>query len=295
MNHAIPLNQPGRWTLSALIHPIPFHTVAATLLMVVIPTCLAATDQKDTAPPNAATVQDLPRFEVASIKPILDTSYVIVSMRIYPGGRLEMRGTSLEGLIHQAFLPVEISGGGDLVYQARFDLVALPPKDIAVGITDLHTKPWIGDQHLRQMLQALLVDRFALRFHYEQTIREVYVLQKGKGPVTLRPTAADDAYLSSPAREPFSGLPWKLKLRGASLAELASRLSGTLGTPVLDHTGLTGRYDFEQRSIEPDPEQRMDFVAAYLSMLKEMNLELAKSKQPIQRFVVDSVQHPSPN
>jgi uncharacterized protein (TIGR03435 family) len=70
---------------------------------------------------------------------------------------------------------------------------------------------------------------------------------------------------------------------------------GVLGTPVLDHTELTGKYDFDQRQIDPLPEQRMDFVAAYLSLVEEMNLRIFKSKQLTQRFVVDSAQKPSPN
>jgi uncharacterized protein (TIGR03435 family) len=266
--------------------------------MIVLPMIgyyLIAGLQASLATPATPARESLPEFDVASIKPTDVSKDVKVGVRIYPGGRVEIRGTSLAGLIHQAFLPFEITGGGDWVYQVLFDLVALPPKPVQDTITDLHSKPWIGDERLRQMLQALIVRRFDLRFEYQEREGDVYFLRTGTHPIAARPTTTSAAYAISSNREPIFGSLRQWTLRGATMADLADWLSGALKCPVLDKTGLDGAYDYEEQETVIDPEHRPDSVESHMRLLRKLNLQVIKAKGPVRRFVITGAHKPSEN
>src|SRR6185503_15505788 len=48
----------------------------------------------------------------------------------------------------------------------------------------------IEDEHLRAMLQALLIERFQLKFHRETRTGDVYLLQRSGKELRLRPSHA---------------------------------------------------------------------------------------------------------
>src|ERR1019366_7694098 len=85
------------------------------------------------------------------------------------------------------------------------------------------------------MLQKLLAERFGLRVHFEK--------KESQEPETARPEA--------PWRPPAGGPPVRtmatVSRKGDSMAELANSLANQLGQPVIDATGLAGRYDVRKR------------------------------------------------
>ena len=75
------------------------------------------------------------------------------------------------------------------------------------------------------------------------------------------------------------------------MSDYAATLSGPLRTPVVDMTGLTGRYDFEV-NLEPylpggsDPQQEMvDVVRA--AFRDQLGLKLDSRKLPMEIIVID--------
>jgi uncharacterized protein (TIGR03435 family) len=246
-------------------------------------------------PPATGRSQTLPEFEVASIKLTdVSTRQIFATFRVYPGGKLELHASTVLGFIYQAFLPIKITGGADWVYNDYYDLEAVPPQTIQPAITDLHTKPRLGDERLRQMLQAVLIQRFQLKYHYDSKTGDVYFLRRGEGPMVLQATKTDAAYATSPSREPV-GTPRSPRLRGATMAELADSLGGVFGGPVVDETGLSGAYDFDGEPVAIDPEQKDDLTAPYVAFVKKMNLRIVKGKGEVRYFVIDSIQRPSAN
>ncbi len=101
----------------------------------------------------------MPRFEVASIK---STSQVgsdvqgLGSVRILPGGRLMAETVLLRYFIQNAYAvkPFQISGGPAWINSTHYNIDAT-----AAGNPN--------NSQMLLMMQALLEDRFKLKFHHE--------------------------------------------------------------------------------------------------------------------------------
>ena len=107
---------------------------------------------------------------------------------------------------------------------------------------------------LRILLQRLLAERFKLATHRETKEMPAYTLVEAKGGHKLKESTLPDGVGVLPVQGD------KIALKGvcATLDQLAMFLSGPLRTPVVDLTGLKGRYDFEFDvtnfvRTEPDP------------------------------------------
>ena len=175
-------------------------------------------------------------------------------------------------------------------------------------------------EQLRIMLQNLLVDRFKLAYHFEKKDSDVYELVVAKGGPKLKesqPNAASAAAAAQPTVRPAPGPPPSLPdgcpvtsprpgisgagLNGvvcetglnASIAQLATYLSGQLKAPVTDVTGLKGAYDFKFRyspasfGIGPDTG---DAPTLFAAVQADLGVRLEKKKAPIDVFVVDHVE-----
>jgi len=88
----------------------------------------------------------------------------------------------------------------------------------------------------------------------------------------------------------------RMTARRASVAELAQRLHPPDDHPVLDKTGLTGRYDFtfeyatEQPGRAADTQLREPVAAdLYTALRQQLGLQLVSKKMPYDVVVVDSV------
>ncbi|MGH9593813.1 MAG: M56 family metallopeptidase, partial [Bryobacteraceae bacterium] len=115
-----------------------------------------------------ATPAPQPEFEVVSIKPIDPNVMHRVGLQVYPGGRVVIHTASLKSLIVTAFglSYWQISGGDEWTGKDNYDIEAKPSETMQATVTDLRYSLFaIEDENLRQMLQALLIDRFQLKFH----------------------------------------------------------------------------------------------------------------------------------
>jgi uncharacterized protein (TIGR03435 family) len=104
------------------------------------------------------------------------------------------------------------------------------------------------DQY-RLMLQNLLADRFALSLHHEQKEVQIYDLTIGKGGPKFKaadsdPAPSDGLQPPPPRAGPPPGYhgPMNMNVPKISMGRLAAFLSGFLGQPIEDTTGLQGNY-----------------------------------------------------
>lgn len=191
---------------------------------------------------------------------------------------------------------------------------------------------------MRLMMQSLLADRFKLKVHFETKDVPVFALILVK-PGTLGPKLLPheqgppypDSY--TPASAPPSGalslkdvFPPKCDTQEArardgvyqvggkdstmpSLANLIYVLgfrAGEVDKPVVDRTGLNGKFDYAivyapvengpprpsvLNAPPPDP-QGTPFLHA---VRQQLGLRLESSKGPIRSLVIDHVEKPSPN
>ncbi len=186
----------------------------------------------------------------------------------------------------------------------------------------------------RLMMQSLLEERFKLKVHKEMRAGKVYALVLAKPGTTgprLRPHPADDrtctnellplvAKGSGPKMPPEAtggfpltcggvvplesvALPGKVMQGGRNLTIefIAENLPGSFGLdhPVVDKTGLTGRYDFTL-DFAPDPapsaESTDDPRPLFRDALaQQMGLKLELQDGSYEVWVVDHVEHPTEN
>ncbi len=154
------------------------------------------------------------------------------------------------------------------------------------------------EAQIKQMVQALLADRFKLKLHRETKAIPVYALIVGKDGSKL----AEGEVRSSQFR-PFGDIvtpPGKLTAHGATMAYFAQILTDNLDRPVIDKTNLTGNYNFdltyEGPSWSPDePGSYKPFGAAIFGPIQKIGLKLEPQKSPVEMLVIDSVNHPSAN
>jgi uncharacterized protein (TIGR03435 family) len=215
-----------------------------------------------------------PTFEVASVKPSEPiTQAMIASGKLHAGmkidgKRVDIGNFGLMQLICKAYdvKAYQVTGPSWLktvgLAGQRFDIIANLPE----GATK---------EQVPQMLQALLAERFKLVIHRESKDQAVYAMVVGKGGLKIeesRPPAAppDGAAAPNPAvtgsssvnvsqtkggavvsdgtgkqqKQTLSpdGKSLRLEISGATLAELAEGLSPMVDHPIVDMTGLPGKY-----------------------------------------------------
>jgi uncharacterized protein (TIGR03435 family) len=149
------------------------------------------------------------------------------------------------------------------------------------------------------MVRKLLTERFKLTFHNEQRELPIYTLTVARGGPKFSKTADEKL----PPTNIFRGA-GSLSINNQTMENFSKLLQGNvLDKPVVDQTGLTGRYDFalvwtpdnapvvtnpDPNAIAPPP----DLMGA---VQQQLGLKLDGVKQRIQVYVFDKVETPSEN
>jgi uncharacterized protein (TIGR03435 family) len=271
-------------------------------------------------------------FEVASVKP---AAFVTpgggpVGMRGGPGtadpGQITYRNVSIKNVLTTAYgvKPYQINGPSWMDSE-RYDIIAKLPPDT--------TK-----EQFNLMLQNLLKERFGLVLHHETKDLAVYDLVVGKnGPkfkeavevadppsapapgTPMRMTPDKDGFPDLPAGRPnMASMNRDGRMRLTARMQQVSGLAGFLGViavdrPILDKTGLTGKYDFKldfsaeglggmlARSIALPPAAPggggatnatpIDGggVSLFAALQDQLGLKLEPKKEPVDMLVIDHV------
>ena len=208
----------------------------------------------------AQTAENSPTFEVASVKPAAPISgnMIRVMMRGGPGGpdpgQITYTNVTLKNVLMNAYgvKGFQISGPGWLDSE-RYDIVAKLPR----GATKAE---------FMVMLQNLLAERFKLTLHREKKDLPMYALGVGKNGPKLK-ESVEDPSTAAAMRQPTMGkdgfpvLPpgaggrgttamtltnggARMNAKGQTMDGLAEMLSNRVDLPVVDMTGLTGKYDY---------------------------------------------------
>jgi len=276
-----------------------------------------------------------PRFDVASVKPVVDpfaqvrksapagAPFVIpeTGVRAEPGGRLIATAT-LRTLIMRAYgiKTYQLEGGPTWLPGDYFSVSAKAASETAT------------EAEMNEMLKSLLADRFGLRVHVETRPSPVHTLTvarpDGRLGAGLRHTSQEcEAMLADPNRNAKPPMPpgppstplaptcgrmtTRMTATGAAtyamggwpLSSLVEHLSNELGAPVVDQTGLAGRFDavVEYESIRrpgrgPDLNSTDPLpVPLPQAMQQQLGLKLEKATAPLAITIVDAAEPPSAN
>jgi uncharacterized protein (TIGR03435 family) len=162
------------------------------------------------------------------------------------------------------------------------------------------------EAQLRLMLQHMLADRFKLSFHHETREVPAYALIVARDGARLEPaTGAGD-------RQGITMMMGKpLVARNVSMSDLSRVLSGRLDRPVVDKTGLSGRYNFtltwtpgeneggllarlpadvRSRIVVPDAQAGPSIFTA---VKEQLGLQLDSSRGQVEVVVIDHVERPT--
>jgi uncharacterized protein (TIGR03435 family) len=152
------------------------------------------------------------------------------------------------------------------------------------------------NEQMKLMLQTLLADRFQLAFHHQSKESKAFALTVAKGGPKLSPAAAPDA---KPFRQNSAN---GTIAKSMTIRDFADFISGPLQMPVVDETGLTGKYDFaidftpylpDAKNMGPD---RPDATSILMAALQgELGLKLESRKTQVDVMVIDHVEKPSAN
>jgi len=209
-----------------------------------------------------------PQFEVATVKPNLSGSAGSGG----PGarnGRFTGQNNSLKTLISVAFAVPEFEvTGPDWLESQHFDVTATLPQGVQ------------PDQ-IAPMLRALLEQRFHLQTHRETVEMSYYALIINKGGPKIKPIVPGE-----PLPPPPSPKGLAVQMTNGTVQDFGESLARhQVDRPVLDKTGLTGRYHIvityaTEHSTEPGP----DIVTA---IQEQLGLKLESQKGPIEVIKVD--------
>ena len=234
----------------------------------------------------------LPEFAVETIKP---GSVDYRGIDVYPGGRIAAGECPVLYLITEAFhVPrTGVAGGPKWIDSDSFDIVAVPPEDSPAR--QYHpvatNSPMTDDQ--RFMLQALLRDRFGLKYHVEKLERPVFFLQRSGRPLKLLPPKDPKGFIFMGVNVYSDGKGnGEIEATNTTMGNAALRLSEILQRTVIDRTGLTGSYDFH---VEAPEAENADIRDATFEGMKTLGLELKPGKAPVDTIVIDNVNRPTPN
>jgi uncharacterized protein (TIGR03435 family) len=236
----------------------------------------------------------LPSFEVSTIKrsspDARDRSLPII------GARFMANNHTLKECIGYAYnlTPKLISGGPAWIGSDRYDIVGAGPSGAAL--------------HLDQappMFQTLLTDRFKLKFHRAEQPMSVYNLALGRNGPKLKETVPEPGKRAELIMRPSAPRVLTLPARNITIAGFVSLLEWSiLDRPVIDRTGLTGRYDFDlewkvdgtqtdRGPVPPgaDSNDKPDIFSA----IRELGLRLEPARTPVEVLVIDHVERPDEN
>jgi len=233
----------------------------------------------------AQAPDSLPSFDVASIKPAapMTPGQMMVGIRGGPGtgdpGQMTFTNVSLKDLIEAAWdvKAYQITGPNRLESE-RFDVTAKVPK----GATK---------EQSRLMLQDFLEDRFKLKLHHATKEQPIYALVLAKNGPKLKESVEDPNAPPAPdfphadggggkpvqyadggpvrAGDPATGPPapprgamrmminngrMKMASDGQTMARFVDMLGTQVDRPVIDMTGLKGKYDI---SLEFAPDMAL--------------------------------------
>jgi uncharacterized protein (TIGR03435 family) len=227
-----------------------------------------------------ACAQSQPAFEVVSIHRNLHGGDARTD--ITPG-RLTMNNASLRTLIRTGYdiQNFQFAGGPSWLDSESYDIAAIAPDH-----ADLSREQY------RALVKTMLADRFHLKVHWETRQGDVYALVVAKNGPTLKASA-------DPSKEPGLNTDKSAHLGrmigvNAPVFYLSTVLGNQVSHPVIDKTGLAGKYDWTL-VWDPDPTPDSTEPSIFTAVQEQLGLKLDPQKGPVQMLVIDGVERPSEN
>jgi bla regulator protein BlaR1 len=250
----------------------------------------------------------LPSFEVVSVKPYPPKYWPTSSYMEFTAVGFNWRNTIAQALLVYAYDLRDprlsnrqrlIPGGEKWMFWDWFDVQArMSEENIAVL---RRISPSEQEVYKRQLVQSILMDRFKLKVHHvtrEGPALELVVAKHGPKNMKRVPDNAE-------GKPNFPDLN-HARFEAAPIDMLVDLVRALENVPVLDKTGLTGKYDFKlEFSRDPDtpmlpggkslPPTNDSEPTIFDALQGQLGLKLVRIKLPMDEIVIDHIEKPSEN
>jgi uncharacterized protein (TIGR03435 family) len=138
-------------------------------------------------------------------------------------------------------------------------------------------------EQMRPLLQKLLRQRFHLAAHRESRLVPGYALVVSKGGAKLQVSKDDEMSF-------FYILTNGVEGKATSMATLAGVLETPSGRPVIDKTGIAGKYNIKLHYAPANnPSGKSDLPDFFTALQEQLGLKLEPTKVPVDHLVIDHV------
>ena len=201
----------------------------------------------------------------------------------------------------------QISGGPSWLTSEKFDVHGSMSQSTLDKLNALPEPQ--RNLERKHMLQALLTDHFHLQLQHQNEDLPIYSLVVAENAPKLKQAKPGDTYADG--LKGLDGLPLGprmmhiviggLTVQRLPMTEVAKLLTTQLDHTVLDHTGLTGDYDFTL-NWTPDktqpaglrgPESNQLGPSIFTAIRQQLGLKLEPKKVQMEVIVIDHVEKPS--
>jgi len=246
-------------------------------------------------PPKSMAADAKPKFDVVTVKPSDPTR---------PGKLFSFRGT------HAITINTNVNDLITMAYGLHVKQIVDAPawfgtdKFDVDGVPDVPGRP--NSTQLKLLIQDVLTQRFGLTFHHDQRELSVYEITVTKGGPKLTVTADTP---SAPRNFMYRGL-GDLHITNSTMKDFCDGLQGSaMDKPVVDHTGLTDRYDFNLKWTPDDtqfaqfgprpPQKESDDPnappALSTALQEQLGLKIDATKAKADVIVIDHADKPLAN
>jgi uncharacterized protein (TIGR03435 family) len=263
----------GVWTQHGLSQPLRLVQAAADAAWAI---------------PAQATAMDKatdPSFEVVTVKPADPDSHRAGFHST--GRRVEAENQTLADVFCVAYgvHPKQIVGAPGWFSHERW---------VISGVADMPGPPNL--KQIRGIFRKVLEDRFNLKVHKETQDLPVYLLEVGKGEQKMTRSMGDPDGLSDSSGNMNAGIN-DMRYTNITMDGFAEQLGGGTDRPILNQTGLAGRWDFRLKwtsSLAQTDDPNASPVL-FTALQEQLGLKVETTRAPAQVYVVEHVEHPSPN
>jgi uncharacterized protein (TIGR03435 family) len=272
------------------------------------------------SPPQSPKNNDVPSFEVASAR--LNTSGERPRVRVNAvpqAGRLTITAMTVKDVILAAYglQSFELQDHDSPILNQQIDIVARAEGPASMA-------------RMQRMLQPLLAERFGLTVHREKKEMDAFLLTMstpGRLGPKITPAAAScgdlvgttvvfalAAGVAQSGGEPACGIlpapgPGRIIAKGLDMPTLAADLAPSMRRPVLDRTGLTGRFDLDltytpeaftaaalaRRGTTAPGGVDPDGPSIYTALQEQLGMRLQSQRTAVEVLVIDAIRPLSDN
>jgi len=272
----------------------------------------------ETPTPNAADLATKlpppppPTFDVAVIKPGKAGDQPDADIR---GGQVKVQNVPLKFMMSFAWNlnPNDSDSiiGPKWLDSDTFDFVAKASGDVQVGSSSQGVFS-MDPEDLREMVRNLLIERFQIKAHMEDSPINAYTLLAANPKLQKADPSSRSHCINGPGpgekdpRDTSPALNRVIHCQNTTMAQLGDELqqlaSGYIYGNVLDKTGLTGGWDFTlafsstgqtqaaNRGADSGASDPTGALSLADAVSKELGLKLEKQRRPVPVLVIDSIQ-----